>query len=61
MFYKQKVQVVMILKLNHLNQKLNTCEYIIECGNDNVKDYHQQMDFEKYVKWFENRLINTFN
>jgi len=48
-------------ELENLNQKLNTCEYIIECGNDNVKDYNQQMDFEKYVKWFENRLINTFN
>jgi hypothetical protein len=47
--------------IENLNKTLNTCEYIIECGNDNTKDYHQQMDFEKYVLWFENRLIKTLN
>ena len=47
--------------IENLNKTLNTCEYIIECGNDNTNDYHQQMDFEKYVLWFENRLIKTLN
>jgi len=47
--------------LESLDQKINTCEYIIECVNDNARDYHQQMDFTKFIKYFENRLIHSCN
>src|SRR5204863_5238870 len=48
-------------ELENLDLKLNTAEYIIECGNDTKRDYHEQMDFEKYIKYFENRLIHSCN
>ena len=39
--------------LANLNSPLSTAEYIFECKNDDNKDYHDQMDFDKYSKWFE--------
>jgi hypothetical protein len=45
-------------EIEDLNIKLYTCEFIIECSNSN--DYHQQMDHAKYISWFKNRLIPTF-
>ena len=50
-----------ISRLRNLEMKLNTYEYIIECFNDNSKDYHQQMNFEKFIKYFENRLVHSCN
>jgi hypothetical protein len=47
--------------LENLELKMKTCEYIIECFNDNSKDYHQQMNFEKFIKYFENRLVYSCN
>ena len=46
--------------LNQLNIPLYTCELQLECVNDNDNDYHQQMNFEIYKQWFQNRLIPTF-
>jgi hypothetical protein len=46
--------------LANLNSQLPTAEYIFECKNGDSKDYHDQMDFDKYSKWFENRLIHSF-
>ena len=48
-------------ELENLQLKINTCEYIIECGNDNSRDYHEEMNFQKYVQYFENRLIESCN
>jgi hypothetical protein len=48
-------------ELVKLDIQLNTSELIIECINDNYNDYHQQMDHGKYILWFENRLIKSFN
>ena len=48
-------------ELTTLTTKLNSSELIIECINDNYNDYHQQMDHDKYILWFENRLIQSFN
>ena len=53
-------QVPSFSDLENLDLKLNTCEYILECKNDNSSDYHEQMDNIKYIKYFENRLINSF-
>jgi hypothetical protein len=47
--------------IENLDLKLNTCEFIIECGNDNSIDFHQQMDFQKFIKYFENRVIHSCN
>ena len=47
-------------ELDNLDVVLNTCELLLECVNDNTNDYHQQMNFKIYEKWFKNRLIPTF-
>ena len=46
-------------EIENFNINLKTAEYIFECKNDHKNDYHEQMDADKYVNWFKNRLIPT--
>ena len=48
-------------ELDNLTIKLRTSEFIFECKNDNINDYHDQMDNKKFIDWFQNRVIETFN